>query len=63
VKKLRMIKQGGRTCNKYVQESKKITRGSSYKGRLLTKEFKRGLNRTIRRKMAKAKSLPTTIGE
>jgi len=42
---------------------KKIARGSSYKERPLIKEFKRELNGTIRRKLAKTKSLPTTIGE
>jgi len=46
-----------------MQEFKKVTRGSSYKGRPLIKEFKRGLNRVIRRKLAEAKELPTTIGK
>jgi len=46
-----------------VQEFKKVTRGSSYKGRPLIEEFKRGLNGAIRRKLAKAKEPPTTIGE
>jgi len=58
-----MIEQGGRTCNKYVQEFKKVTRGSSYEGRPLIEEFKRGLNGAIRRKLAKAKELPSIIGE
>jgi len=57
------MEQGGRSCDKYVQEFKKIARRSSYEGRSLIKEFKRDLNRAIRRKLAKAKSLPTTIGE
>ena len=51
VKQLRMIEQGGRTCDEYVQEFKKVTRRSSYKGRSLIKEFKRGLNKTIRKKL------------
>jgi len=42
---------------------KKITRGSGYERRPLIKEFKRELNGAIRRKLAKTKSLPTTIGE
>jgi len=46
-----------------VQEFKKITRGSSYKGRPLIEEFKRGLNGAIRRKLAEAEKPPTTIGE
>jgi len=46
-----------------VQEFKKVTRESGYVGRPLIEEFKRGLNRTIRRKLAKAEEPPTTIGE
>jgi len=63
IEQLRTIKQGGRTCNEYIQEFKKVTRGSSYKRRPLIKEFKRRLNGAIRRKLAEAEELPTTIGE
>ena len=63
IEQLRTIEQRGRTCNKYIQEFKKVTRGSGYEGRPLIKEFKRGLNGAIRRKLAKAEELPTTIGE
>jgi len=63
IEQLRTIEQGGRTCNKYVQEFKKVARGSSYKRRPLIKEFKQGLNRAIRRKLAEAEEPPTTIGE
>jgi len=30
IKQLRTIEQGGRTCDKYIQEFKKVTRWSSY---------------------------------
>jgi len=63
IEQLRTIKQERRTCDKYVQEFKKVARGSGYEGRPLIKEFKRGLNGAIRRKLAKAEELPTTIGE
>jgi len=63
IEQLRTIEQGGRTCDKYVQEFKKVARGSSYERRPLIEEFKRGLNETIRRKLAKAEEPPTTIGE
>jgi len=63
IEQLRTIEQEGRTCNKYVQEFKKIARESGYKGRPLIEEFKKGLNRAIRRKLAEAEELPTTIGE
>jgi len=63
IEQLRTIEQGERTCNEYVQEFKKVTRGSGYEGRPLIKEFKRELNGSIRRKLAEAEELPTTIGE
>jgi len=63
IEQLRIIKQGGKTCNKYVQKFKKVARGSSYEGRPLIKEFKRGLNGSIRRKLAEAEEPPTTIKE
>jgi len=63
IEQLRTIEQGGRTCNEYVQEFKKVARGSGYEGRPLIKEFKRGLNGAIRRKLAKTEEPPTTIGE
>jgi len=50
VEQLRTIEQEERTCNEYVQEFKKVTRGSSYERRPLIEEFKRGLNGAIRRK-------------
>jgi len=40
IEQLRTIEQGGRTCDEYVQEFKKVARGSSYEGRPLIKEFK-----------------------
>jgi len=63
IEQLRTIKQGERTCNEYVQEFKKVARGSGYEGRPLIEEFKQGLNGAIRRKLAEAEEPPTTIGE
>jgi len=63
IEQLQTIEQGGRTCDEYVQELKKVIRGSGYVGRPLIEEFKRGLNRIIRRKLAEAEEPPTTIGE
>jgi len=63
IEQLRTIEQGGRTCNKYMQEFKKVARGSNYERRPLIEEFKRGLNRSIRRKLVEAEEPPTTIGE
>ena len=63
IEQLRTIEQGERTCDEYVQEFKKVTRGSGYEERPLIEEFKRGLNRTIKRKLAEAEEPLTTIGE
>jgi len=63
IEQLRMIEQGGRMCNEYVQEFKKVTRESGYEGQPLIEELKRGLNGAIRRKLAKAEEPPSTIGE
>ncbi len=45
---LRKLEQGGRMMEEFVQEFKRATRGSRYKGRPLVEEFKRGMNRVIR---------------
>ena len=63
IEQLRTIEQRGRLCDKYVQEFKKVTRRSGYERRPLIEEFKRGLNGAIRRKLAEAEELPTTIRE
>jgi len=49
--------------DEYIQVFKNVSRGSRYKGRPLIKEFKRGLNGNIRRRLAEAESSPTTIEE
>jgi len=63
IEQLRTIEQGGRTCNEYVQEFKKVARESGYERKPLIEEFKQGLNGAIRRKLAEAEEPPTTIGE
>ena len=63
IEQLRTIEQGKRIYNEYVQEFEKVARGSSYERRPFIEEFKRGLNRSIRRKLAEAEEPPTTIGE
>ena len=58
IEQLRMIEQGRRTYNEYVQEFKKVARGSGYKGQSIIKEFKRGLSRALRRKLVEAETPP-----
>ena len=58
---LRKMEQGGKIMEEFVQEFKRAARGSGYEGRLLVEEFKREMNRTIRRKLMKAEDQPGSI--
>jgi len=58
---LRKLEQEGRTMEEFMQEFKQAARGSGYEGRPLVEEFKRGMNRGIRRKLMEAENLPTSI--
>ena len=53
---LRKLEQGGKTMEEFVQEFKRVVRGSGYEGRLLVEEFKRGINGEIRRKLIEAEN-------
>ena len=59
--KLRVLEQREKTVDKYIQEFRKAARRSSYKGRALVEEFKRGLNGVVKRKLVEAELPPTTI--
>jgi len=54
VAELKKLKQEGRTMEEFVQEFKRVVRGSRYEGRPLVEEFKRGINGVIRRKLMEA---------
>ena len=58
---LKKLEQGGRTMEEFVQEFKRAVRGSGYEGRPLVEEFKRGMNRVIRRKLMETKNQPSSI--
>jgi len=60
---LRTIEQERRTYDEYVQEFKKIVRGSGYERWPLIEEFKRGLSKVLRRKLAEAENSSSTIEE
>ena len=45
----------------FVQEFKRAARESGYERRLLVEEFKRGINRGIRRKLMEAENPPVSI--
>ena len=61
VAELRKLEQGGRTMEEFVQEFKRVARGSGYEGRPLVEEFKRGINRAIWKKLMEAKNQPSSI--
>ena len=67
VDQLQLLEQNNRTYDEYVQEFKKVARGSKYEEHPLQRnskeKFKRGLNRVVRRRLAEAKSLSKMIGE
>jgi len=56
VVELKKIEQGERTMEEFVQDFKRIARRSGYKGCPLIEEFKRGMNRSIRRKLMEAEN-------
>jgi len=58
---LRKLEQGGKTMEKFIQEFKRAARGSGYERRLLVEEFKREMNRAIRRKLMEAENQPDFI--
>jgi len=58
---LRKMEQGGKMMEEFVQEFKRVARGSGYEGRPLMEEFKREMNRGIQRKLMEAENLPTSI--
>ena len=58
---LRRVEQGGKMMEEYVQEFKRIARGSVYEGRPLVEEFKRGMNGGIQRKLMEAENPPASI--
>ena len=61
VAELRKMEQGGRTIEEFVQEFKRVVRGSRYEGRPLVEEFKRRMNGVIRRKLMEAENQPGFI--
>ena len=58
---LRKLEQGRRMMKEFIQEFKRAARGSGYEGQPLVEEFKRGMNREIRRKLMEAENQPGSI--
>ena len=61
VAELKRLEQEERTIEEFIQEFRRAVRESGYEGRPLIAEFKRGMNRMIRRKLMKVERPPTSI--
>ena len=61
VAELKRVEQESKMMEEFVQEFRRAARDSGYEGRLLMEEFKRGMNRVIRRKLMKVKYQPSSI--
>ena len=61
VVELRKLEQRGRTMEEFVQEFKRAAKGSGYEGCPLIKEFKRGMNAMIRRRLMEAEHQSSSI--
>ena len=61
VAELKKIKQGGRMMEEFVQDFKRVARGSGYEGCLLIEEFKWGMNGSVRRKLMEVENQLATI--
>jgi len=61
VAELKKVKQGEKIIEEFVQESRRVVRENGYKGRLLIKEFKKGINRVIRQKLIESECLQEAL--
>ena len=61
VVEIKRVEQGERTIKEFMQEFKKVARKNRYEERALVEEFKREINRVIRRKLMEAEKTPISI--
>ena len=61
VPELKKLEQEGRIMEEFVQEFRRAARGSGYKECSLIKEFKRGINATIRKRLMEVEYQPGLI--
>ena len=61
VAELKWLEQGGKTIKEFVQEFRRIARGSRYEGQHLVEEFKRSINRTIWQRLMESECQPSFI--
>ena len=63
IAELKKVEQGSKPIKEFVQKFRRAARGSRYKEKSLVKEFKRGINGMIRRKLMKAERFPRSIDQ
>jgi len=61
VAELKKLEQGRKTMEEFIQEFRRVARGSGYEGRSLVEEFKRGINGTIHQRLIKSEWQPSSI--
>ena len=61
VAELKKIEQGGRTMEEFIQDFKRVARGSRYKRHPLIEEFKQDINVMIRKKLMEAENQSDSI--
>ena len=61
VAELKKLEQEEKTMEEFVQKFKRTVRESGYEGRPLVEEFKREMNRAIRRKLMETENQPGSI--
>ena len=61
VAELKRLEQRGKTIEEFVQEFRRVARGSEYEGRLSVEEFKRGMNGTIYQRLMELEQQPISI--
>jgi len=59
--KLRKLEQGERMMEEFIQEFKRAVRKSGYERQPLVEEFKKGMNRTIQRKLMETENQSSSI--
>ena len=56
---LKRMEQKVKTMEKFVQDFRRVVRDNRYKERILVKEFKRVINKVIRRRLIEIEMSPT----
>ena len=61
IAELKRMEQGGQSMEEFIQNFKRVVRGSGYESRPLIEKFKREINGAIRRKLIEMENQPGSI--